>query len=139
MTAIRAMLAERASGHHGELAASLLICLDRLEAIGGLDEVAAPLARAARLICFRPASGDRDEPAWRADYGNVPSRPASPVLPPPATTSTDRRALHDALESAMVELIFQADVQAYVDARQNELILLRAAHAVARAAAALAG
>ena len=44
----------------------------------------------------------------------------------------------DRLEAAAAELVFQADVQGYIDARANSLSYLRAAHLASVAADHLA-
>lgn len=136
---VRSLLARRAASNRGESAAALLACLERIDAIGGdLGEVAACLERAGRLVCFRPEPGDRDEPPFRTDYGPVPSLPEGSLLARLESSSAERRELHRALEDLLRRLVFEADVQAYVDAAENERTLLRAAGAVARAAAELA-
>lgn len=134
MSEIRGMLARRAANSGCDLASALLDCLDQLAPSTG-GEARAALEVAARLICFAAEPGDREEPAFAVDFGATPERPPSPLLEP----IVGAPELSAALDHLTRELVFAADVQEYVDARHTSLTYRRAAHAVARAAAALRG
>jgi hypothetical protein len=91
------------------------------------------LGRAGALVRFE-IQGEQSWPFYRGELSKgAPRRPTGPLLPGLVElrgrdAAVD--ALIDALERLAVELVYEADAQEYIDARNTSIALLYAAGAV---------
>jgi hypothetical protein len=102
----------------------------RATAIWGIRKA---VARAGALVRFE-IQGQKDWPFYRGELSKgSPRRPVGPLLPGLVAVKGDSAELDkliEALERLAIELVYEADAQEYIDARNTSIALLYAAGAV---------
>lgn len=134
----RERLTARISRYDDAQCRHVIACFDALADVAAhaadahLGRIADALAAAARAVTFGETAADRRSPGHDRAEGPVPSRPEGPLLPAPIAPAVEPWA--DTLDTAVREILFAADTQAYFDARGNAACYRRAARHLVRAA-----